>query len=133
MHHHLTKTSAIHIAPPSVEESTVWMMSYTHQRLAVCNDAGYIMLPLNQILFINAESNYSTLHLVNGKNILTSKTLKLWEKLIDHPYFFRCHRSYLVNTKYIDQINLNDNSLCINGQSIPISRDRKAACLICLY
>ncbi|MBK9255747.1 MAG: LytTR family transcriptional regulator [Saprospiraceae bacterium] len=66
-------------------------------------------------------------------NILTSKTLKLWEKLIDHPYFIRYHRSYLVNTKYVGQFNLKSNSLFINEQCIPISRDRKSACLTMIF
>ncbi len=107
------------------EESIGVMLSYQHHRVTVGTDDGYLILPIHQILFIQSDSNYAILHIANGKKILTSKTLKIWEHKVNHPFFVRCHRSFYINTRYIDHISLNENTINMLSHSIPISRDRK--------
>lgn len=109
----------------SIDEATRQLLKYHYHRLSICNDDNYLLLPLHQILYIQASSNYSIIYLVNGKQILTCKTLKNWEDEINHPYFYRCHRSYIVNTKHIHSIHLGTNSLEIEGVKIPIARLRR--------
>ena len=123
----LTKHLSSHLVLSSSEDNTESHLSYQHQRLSVKEGNGYMLIPIQQIIFIAADYNYSTLYLANGKNIMTSKTLKVWEDKIDHPFFIRCHRSYLVNVKYIDHISNKNNSIDILNHIIPISRNQKKA------
>lgn len=123
----LHKTMTINPVPSSSDEITGVMLSYHHQRLSVATDDGYLIFPIHQILFIRAYSNYSTIHFANGKDILTSKTLKLWEQEINHSYFIRCHRSFLINSRYVDCICRKESLISIHNHKIPVSRDRKAS------
>jgi two-component system LytT family response regulator len=118
---HISLTSA------PQKDITNLVLNYDHQRLTIKEGVSYTLIPISQIIFISADSNYSTLYLVNGKKIMTSKTLKVWEDKINHPFFIRCHRSYLVNVKYIDHIYKKNNSIDIMNHIIPMSRDRKKA------
>ena len=50
------------------------------------------------------------------------------ENNLPSKYFVRCHRSYIVNVKYIKSITKNkktaDRVLLSNGIKIPISKDK---------
>lgn len=122
----LTLAMDNHMPQPPIDESTKQKLAYHYHRLSIYNEDSYLMLPLYHILFIQANSNYSTVYLANGKQILTCKTLKVWEDEINHPYFYRCHRSYFVNTKHINRIHLTGNTLEIEEWKIPISRHRRS-------
>ena len=59
-------------------------------------------IALENIIMSEAESNYSIIHTLDGKKILTSKTLKHWiTKIDDEHQFIRIHRSFLVNKTHV--------------------------------
>jgi two-component system, LytTR family, response regulator len=58
-------------------------------------------ISINDIILIKAESNYSTIFLINGKKVLTSKTLKFWADKLDTVMFIRIHASYLINKCHV--------------------------------
>lgn len=124
---HINLFNHISLTSAPQKDDTNSILNYTYQRLTIKEGVSYTLIPINQIIFISADSNYSTLYLVNGKKIMTSKTLKVWEDKIDHPFFVRCHRSYLVNVKFIDHISKKNNSLDILNHIIPFSRNKKKA------
>ena len=80
---------------------------------------------LSEVIMMEADSNYTTIHLVNGKRILTSKTLKYWlQKIGSNSDFIRPHRSFLINKKYIVSYQANPRCIFISGNiTIPMSRN----------
>jgi two-component system LytT family response regulator len=61
------------------------------------------------IIMLKGESAYSELHLSDGTKMLASKNLKHFEEaLSDFPSFIRCHKSFIVNTKYVLQYVKSD-------------------------
>lgn len=80
---------------------------------------------LSDVIMMEADSNYTTIHLVDGKCILTSKTLKYWlEKIGNNDDFMRPHRSFVVNKRYILSYQANPRSIIISGNKvIPMSRN----------
>ncbi|MFA8432942.1 MAG: LytR/AlgR family response regulator transcription factor [Marinifilaceae bacterium] len=74
---------------------------------------------LKDILWIEAESNYTSIHAKNG--IFTfSVTLKKIEEKLPPQKFCRVHRSFIVN---IDNITgIEGNQLVIHDKYIPISK-----------
>jgi DNA-binding LytR/AlgR family response regulator len=73
-------------------------------KLAVPMSSGVKMLPLSDILYLEADSNYTYLHQKGAKPILVSKTLKQFETvLIQRMDFIRIHRSYLINLRFLEQ------------------------------
>lgn len=89
-------------------------------------------IQLENILFLEAEGNYTHFHLADTTSKLVSKNLKEFEdELLATNLFYRPHRSYLVNTQkirgYIKQPHLQ--ILMESGQTIPVARQKKAAFL----
>jgi two-component system LytT family response regulator len=61
---------------------------------------------IKDIVAVEAFGVYSIIHLADGKKITTSKTLKFIEALFPKEhYFFRTHRSWLINLNLIDNYN----------------------------
>jgi two-component system LytT family response regulator len=68
---------------------------------------------VGDIVMIKAESNYSTLYLQNGEQILTSKTLKHWIVKCNAPFLLRTHKSYVVNKNFIKAFNSATNEVIL--------------------
>ena len=67
-------------------------------------------------------SPYIDIHTSSGKITLRKKISEI-EELLPSEYFVRCHRSYIVNVKYIKSI-LKNHVLLEDGVEIPISRGK---------
>lgn len=80
----------------------------------------------SQIIYIEANDNYSKIFLDDRTQFMLSKTLGVLEGVIDHEMFFRCHRTYLVNLFYIKEISKGRDMFIIlkNGSKIPLARRR---------
>lgn len=96
------------------------------QRLALETQNGLFSLPLKEIVFIEGDRNYSVIHQKNGTKELTSKTLGYFDDLLAEDGFFRSHRSFLVNSIFINEIQ-QEEFVLKNETKIPISRRKKSA------
>ena len=72
-------------------------------------------IKVSEIVMIKAESNYSTIHLQDGSQILTSKTLKYWEEKCNASQLYRVHKSYVINTRMIDSFEASVSKLFMKG------------------
>lgn len=80
---------------------------------------GDVKLSLADIIYVEAENVYLNIHSVHG-DYRTRMTLgKFFEELDDT--FFKAHRSFLVNLKYVKLITRTDVTMT-NGAVIPLSR-----------
>ncbi|MBC7417635.1 MAG: response regulator transcription factor [Pedobacter sp.] len=87
---------------------------------------GFKMINVADIVYIEADSNYSVVHLNNEDKITVSKVLREFEELLPSAQFLRVHKSTLVNLDYLVEYN-NKNGLQIlltNGVSLIVSRRR---------
>ncbi|MCK0146964.1 response regulator [Arenibacter sp. F26102] len=91
-------------------------------RIFVRHNGRMVKLLLDEILYIEADRNYSNIITSSG-NYLISTTLKVVEKEIKSHMFIRVHRSYMVNIAKLDVVA--DNHLEINRKVIPISKSFK--------
>jgi two-component system, LytTR family, response regulator len=77
----------------------------------------------NEIVWLEACVNYTIVHFRNGKKLLVAKTLKELESRFFEHNFFRIHRSYLVNMRYIKDFNPDEYSIQLtNNQLFVVSR-----------
>jgi len=86
---------------------------------------------LPDLLFIEADDNYSTVVWKDGKGMhkkLLRANLKSMESQINNDFAIRCHRSYLVNVNAIANISGNANGYKLQildtDISIPVSRTK---------
>ena len=83
---------------------------------------GFKVEKLSSIIYCEAKGNYAQVHLYPKSQILISKTLKKLVDMIDHPDFFRIHKSYYINMNYIISYNRSENIVELkNGMFLPVS------------
>jgi DNA-binding LytR/AlgR family response regulator len=73
------------------------------EKLAINLDGKMILVPYNQIVFVEAYEDYSFVHTAQEK-FLTSYRLKNLEERLSKHGFFRVHRKYLVNLEMVNEI-----------------------------
>lgn len=94
------------------------------------NQKEELSLSPNNLFFISSADNYVRILYDDAgsqKSILMRSTLKkMEEQLTAYPYFFRCHRMYLVNLKLVTSVSGNAQGLKLHLDSldepIPVSR-----------
>jgi len=91
-------------------------------RIFVRHNGKMIKLLLDEILYIEADRNYSNIVTQTGKYLI-STTLKTVESELMASGFIRVHRSYIVNMSKLDVVA--DHHLEIKRKVIPISKGLK--------
>jgi len=96
------------------------------KKIALNSVSSITFVELDNILFFQADGAYTKVFLKDNKTITTSKNLKHFEQLLeDSPEFFRCHKSYIANLKYVSEyIKSEGGTLKIENYSIGISSDK---------
>ena len=97
------------------------------KRLALATLQGIVFLKINEIIRVEALSNYSTFFLINKQKIMVSKTLKEFEPILTMQNFFRINRSCIVNTDYIVKYKNEDGGVVElqDGSEIGVGPHRK--------
>jgi two-component system LytT family response regulator len=98
-----------------------------HDKIAVPTFDGFIIIPINEIVYCHASSNYTEFYLTDKKCILSSYTLKQYDEILTPQSFFRAHRSYLINLAHVKIYKKGDGGEIImsNGDEIELSRTHK--------
>ena len=81
-----------------------------------------VKIVIKDILYIEAERNYSCIH-SKGKDYLLVTTLKNIDMKLPEAHFLRIHRSFIVNISQIDEVATSH--IVIGKKAIPISKPLK--------
>ena len=68
------------------------------------------LIKVKEIVFINAENQYTSLNFIDGKSFLVRKSISNWEAQLPDAKFLRIHRSTIINIDYIVKIEKWYNS-----------------------
>lgn len=79
----------------------------------------YTKVNLADIRWIKAEGNYLELHLADKKELIRSTLSSFLEKL-NSDFFFRTHKSYAVNLRYLNR--LEPAKIFIGATEIPVTK-----------
>ena len=100
-------------------------------KIGVPTPEGLLFLAAQDIIYCQAQSNYTELFLIDGQKITSSYTLKSFEDLLSDQHFFRTHKSFLINLRHIDIYRKGDGGVVVmsNGREIEVARRNKAGFL----
>ncbi len=96
------------------------------RKLTLPYGQGFKMVDVDDIIYIEADSNYSVVHLNNHDKITVSKILREFEELLPGDQFVRIHKSSIINLNHLNEYN-SKNGLQVflkSGESMNISRRR---------
>jgi two-component system LytT family response regulator len=97
------------------------------KKLAISSREGTSFIEINDILRLEADSNYTHIILVNSKKITIPKTLKDYEHILSGFGFLRIHNAHIINLQFVEKyvkgkvgyVTMKD------GSSIEVSQSRK--------
>lgn len=92
-------------------------------RIFIRHKEKMIKIMMADILYVEAEGNYSRI-VTTSKEYLLSFTLKAIEEKLPVHLFIRTHRSWLVNLKHVEAVG--ENFVMIANKEIPLSENLKA-------
>ena len=97
------------------------------EKIALNVQDGIEFIDPTEIIYIEGDSNYSSIFLQDGKKIVVSKTLKYLEESILSSSFFRIHKSYIINLNKMKKFVKTDGGYVImeNDDTVPVSRQKK--------
>ncbi len=82
------------------------------KKLNLPHSNGFHVLNISNILYIQADSNYSIFNVEKGEKIVVSKHLKEYESILDDCGFCRIHKSTMINLAHLQSYS-NRNGLIV--------------------
>jgi two-component system LytT family response regulator len=97
------------------------------QKIAIPTMEGLLFFNLSDILYMQAESNYTAIYFKDHPKLIASRTLGDFEELLPTDIFYRPHNSYLINLNYIKRYIKGDGGQIEmqNGHYVDVSRRKK--------
>ena len=97
-------------------------------KLALPVEDGVLFVKLDEICVLEADGMYTTFNLLGNRKILISKPMKYFSDLLENKeLFYKPHRSFLVNLKYLQKVVKKDGTYIEmeNEMRIPVSKEKK--------
>ena len=96
---------------------------FSFGKIALTTEKGFILEKIGNILFAEAQGNYTKIFTYDDRTILVCKTLGIIEEMLPEKSFFRIHKSYVVNLNYVTKYDRSIGLFVelINGMKLPVS------------
>jgi two-component system LytT family response regulator len=97
------------------------------QRIAIPTFEGFQFMDIKNIVYMEANNNYTRLHLTGSEGITVSRTLREFEDILPDDKFFRIHHSFLINTDYLERYIIGEGGQVVmnTGTTLPVSKRKK--------
>lgn len=116
---------------------------YTNSKVTIyaSNNKDYLSFDIKDIVYITSQANYASFFLKNDKGFIREKIVrtqlqKVEKELEKYTQIIRCHKSYIINTRFLQNITGNARGYYLQLQGIkkeiPVSRRFKKKELISL-
>jgi two-component system, LytTR family, response regulator len=97
-------------------------------RIAISHTKGLKIVDDNTIIHLEASGNCTMIYFEDGSRYLDTRTLKIYENLLDQNKFFRVHKSHIINLNFLTEYLNEDGHFAVlkSKQYIPVARNRVA-------
>lgn len=105
------------------------------RKISIPTMEGIILLPMSDIVRIEALGSYAVFYLSSGKKITASRPIGEFEASLPDPPFFRTHKSHIVNLNCVERYIRGEGGSVVlqDGTEIGVSRTAKAELLSRLH
>lgn len=88
---------------------------------------GLIFIMIDDIVCVKADTNYSEFHTMDGKKVVSSKGLSIYEELLKPKLFVRVHKSSLVNLRHVAKYHRGRGAYLTmsNGMTVKVGESKK--------
>lgn len=97
------------------------------QKIKIHNRSGFDLVDIDQILYCRSEVNYTHFHFKDKKSVMTSKTLRFYQQILEKYWFLRIHRSSLINIKEVKRFIHGKKGQVVlsNGEVLEVGNNYK--------
>lgn len=95
-------------------------------RITIHHAKGIKIIDDHDISYLEADGNCTQLHFKDGTKYLDTRTLAVYEDILNPQKFYRVHKSYMINLDHLKEY-VSDNgffAVLSSGERIPVSRSR---------
>lgn len=118
----ITQIKAKRLDPKATLSATEESPYLLTDRIFVRSKNSMVKLLVQDILYVEAERNYTRIFTKVKEYVLTM-TLKTLEVKLPPAHFLRIHRSFMINVSQIDEVH--ENYVVITNKTIPLSKAHK--------
>ena len=94
------------------------------QQMMLPTVQGFDVVKLNQIIRLQADGNFTQIHLKDGSKKMVCRFLKHFENILDFP-FVRIHRSHIINFNCVKSYHKNGEVVLGDDTEIEVSASYK--------
>ena len=89
---------------------------------------GFDVVRMSEVLYCEAQDNFTCFYFMDGKKSLICRNLKFYETALSNFGFCRVHRSHIVNLEYVKRYIKGKGGMVVleNGKEIMVSNNKKA-------
>jgi two-component system, LytTR family, response regulator len=93
-------------------------------KITVTEQFGFRMVNVNDLMYLQADSNYTILHLSGLNKIVSTRSLGEYENILTPPAFFRIHKSTIINMNFLHAYSSYEGNFAElkDGTQLSISR-----------
>lgn len=95
-------------------------------KVAISHTKGIKLVEIQDIMYLEASGNCTILYFSDGTRYLDTRTLKIYEGILNPSIFYRIHKSHIVNMNYLKEYLNEDGHFAIlkNGKLLSVARNR---------
>lgn len=95
-------------------------------RITINHAKGFKIVDPNDFMYLEGEGNYTSIIFVDDSKYVDTKSIGVYEDILDPKIFFRIHKSHIVNILYVKEFLKDDGHFIVmkNNTRLAISRLR---------
>jgi two-component system, LytTR family, response regulator len=121
-----SNSNAMHVYNDSISNLTEQIKTQKPcvEKITVPEQFGFRIVKVTEIMYLQADSNYTILHFSGLNKIVATRSLSDFEKILDGPDFFRIHKSTLINLRFLNAYSSYQGNFAelTDGTQLSISR-----------
>lgn len=96
------------------------------KKITVPEQFGFKVIDVEDIKYLEADTQYTILYLKGPEQIVSSKSIGEFEKILTNPEFFRIHKSIIINLNYLKEYSSYQGNYAVlqDKSKLLISRRR---------
>ena len=95
-------------------------------KVAISHTKGIKLIQIEDIVYLEASGNCTVLYFSDGTRYLDTRTLKIYEGILNPHIFYRIHKSHIINLDYLKEYLNEDGHFAVlkTGKLLPVARNR---------
>lgn len=110
----------------TLENTTKSIRSKNNKKLTISHSRGIKIIDQSDIEYIEARGNCTDIYFKDKSKYTDTRTLKVYENILNKDQFFRTHKSFIINLNFLKEYltSLGNVAVLSSGKEIPVSRNK---------